>query len=57
MRAPHTKLMGHCECGKFIALSVFIKRLERSHTSNLKALLKSLEQKMQTKPRGLDSRK
>ena len=31
--------------GKFIALSAFIKKLERSHTSNLTAHLKALEQK------------
>ena len=31
--------------GKSIALSDFIKNLERSHTSNLTARLKALEQK------------
>jgi hypothetical protein len=31
--------------GKFIALSDFIKKLERSHTNNLTAHLKALEQK------------
>jgi hypothetical protein len=31
--------------GKVIALSDFIKKLERSHTSNLTAHVKTLEQK------------
>jgi hypothetical protein len=31
--------------GKFIELSAFIKKLERSHTSNLTAHVKALEQK------------
>jgi hypothetical protein len=31
--------------GQFIALSSFIKKLERSHSSNLTAHLKALEQK------------
>jgi hypothetical protein len=31
--------------GKFIALSAFIKKLKRSHISNLTAHLKALEQK------------
>ena len=31
--------------GKFIALSAFIKKLERPHTSNLTAHMKALEQK------------
>ena len=38
------KLMGYNENsvrGKFIALSAFIKKLERSHTSNLKAYFKA----------------
>ena len=30
---------------KFVALSAFIKKLERSHTSNLTAHMKALEQK------------
>jgi hypothetical protein len=40
--------------GKLIALSTFIKKLERSHTNNLNAHLKALEQ---THPRGVDDRK
>jgi hypothetical protein len=43
--------------GKFIALSVFIKKLERSHSSNLTAYLKALEQSKQTHPRGKEGRK
>jgi hypothetical protein len=31
--------------GKFIVLSVFIKKLERSHSSNFTAYLKALENK------------
>jgi hypothetical protein len=31
--------------GKFIELSVFIKKLKRSHTNNLTAHLEALEQK------------
>jgi hypothetical protein len=34
--------------GKLIALSTFIKKSERTYTSNLKAHLKALEQKKQT---------
>jgi hypothetical protein len=41
---------------KFIALSTFIKKLERSHTSNLPAHLKSLEQK-EADPREVEGRK
>jgi hypothetical protein len=37
--------------GKFIALSAFIKKFERSHTSNIKAHLKALEQKEANTPR------
>jgi hypothetical protein len=37
--------------GKFIALSAFIKKLERSHTSNLTTHLKSLEQKVANIPK------
>ena len=37
--------------GKFIALSAFIKKLERSHTSNLTAHLKALEQKEANTPK------
>jgi hypothetical protein len=42
--------------GKFIALSAYIKKLERSHTSNLTTHLKALEQK-ETNTRGVDSSK
>jgi hypothetical protein len=31
--------------GKVIAISTFIKKLERAYTSNLKAQLRTLEQK------------
>ena len=37
--------------GKFIALSVFVKKLERSYTSNLTAHLKALEQKEASTPK------
>jgi hypothetical protein len=37
--------------GKFIALSVSIKKLERSHISNLTAHLKALEQKQANRPK------
>jgi hypothetical protein len=37
--------------GKVIALSAFIKKLELSHTSNLTALLKTLEQKEANTPK------
>jgi hypothetical protein len=43
--------------GKFIALSTFIKKSERSHTINLQAHLKALEQKKQTHPTGIDGKK
>ena len=42
--------------GKFIALSAFIKKIERSHTSNLTAYLKALGQK-ETNTRVVDGRK
>ena len=42
--------------GKFIALSAFIKKLERSQISNLTAHLKALEYK-EALSRGIDSRK
>ena len=32
--------MGHNERGKFIALSAFIKKLERSHSNNLTQSMK-----------------
>ena len=37
--------------GKFIALRAFIKKLENSHTSNLKVHLKSLEKKGANTPK------
>jgi hypothetical protein len=37
--------------GTFIALSAFIRDLEKSHTSNLKAHLKALEQKEANTPK------
>jgi hypothetical protein len=37
--------------GKFIALSAFIKNLERSHTSNFKRTPKALEQKEANVPK------
>jgi hypothetical protein len=48
--------------GKFIVLSAFIKKLERSHTNNFIVLLKVLEKKKKKKkkqkhPRGVDSKK
>jgi hypothetical protein len=46
MKAQHTpKLCDTTKAGKFIALSAFIKKLERSHASNLTPHLKALEQK------------
>jgi hypothetical protein len=42
--------------GTFIALNAFIKKLERSHTKNLIAHLKCVEQRKQTHPRGVDGR-
>ena len=41
----------------FIARSAFLKKLERSHTSNLTAYLKALEQKEVNTRRRLDGRK
>jgi hypothetical protein len=44
--------------GKFIALSIFIKKLERYHTHSLAAQLKDLEHKEANRlERGEDSRK
>lgn len=44
--------------GKLIALSAFIKILERSHISNLTAHLKILEQrKKKSHPKRVDSKK
>jgi hypothetical protein len=37
--------------GKFLALSAFIKKLERSQTNNLTAHLKGLEQKAANTPK------
>ena len=37
--------------GKFIALSVYMKKVEKSHTSNLTAYLKTLKQKETDSPR------
>lgn len=52
--------MGHSEGvlrGKFTALGVYIKELERSHTSNETAYLKALEHKEEITPKGVDSKK
>ena len=38
--------------GKFIALSAFIKKLESSHTSNLKVHLKALQKKGEEEEEG-----
>ena len=48
------KLMVHFESsgrGKFIALSAYIKNLEKSHTSDITACLKALEQEGANLPR------
>ena len=37
--------------GKFIALSAHIKKVEKSHTSNLTAHLKALEQNEENRPK------
>jgi hypothetical protein len=37
--------------GKFIALSAFIKKLERSYTNNLTASLKTLAKKEENTPK------
>jgi hypothetical protein len=42
--------------GNFITQSVFINKLEKSHSSNLPAYLKAPKQK-QTNPRGVESSK
>ena len=42
---------------KFIALSAYIKKVEKSYTSDLTAHLKTLEQKEITDTGGIDSRK
>jgi hypothetical protein len=43
--------------GKFIALSSFIKKLERAHTSNLTAHMKALKQKEANAPKRSNGRK
>jgi hypothetical protein len=43
--------------GKFIALSAFIKKFERSYTSSLTAHLKALNKKKQMHSRGVYDRK
>ena len=43
--------------GKFIALSVFLKKVEKSHTSNLSAQVKHLEQNKLTHPGDVNDRK
>ena len=42
---------------KFIALSTYIKNLEKFHTSDLTVHLKTLVKKKQTYPRVVDDRK
>jgi hypothetical protein len=56
----HPNLLGSMKAvlrGKLIALSASKMNLERAYTSSLTAHLKSLEQKKQIHPRGVDSRK
>jgi hypothetical protein len=43
--------------GKLIALNAVIKKLESSHTHELKVCLKVLEKKKQTHPGGVDCSK
>ena len=43
--------------GKFIALSVHIKKVEESHTNDLTAHLKAIKQKETDSPGGIDDRK
>jgi len=43
--------------GKVMALSAFMRKLERSHASNLTAHLKPLDKKKQIHLRGIDNRK
>ena len=48
------KLVEHYESTakrKFIALSAYVKKVEKSHTSDLTVLLKALEQKETASPR------
>ena len=42
-----TQQMRDILIGKFIALTAYVKKLKRSHTSNLTAYLKVLEQQQQ----------
>jgi hypothetical protein len=42
-----TQQMRDILIGKFIALTAYVKKLKRSHTSNLTAYLKFLEQQQQ----------
>ena len=56
----YTKLWDTMEImlrGKFIELSAYIKKMEKSQISNLKAHLKALEQKETDSPGGVDDRK
>jgi hypothetical protein len=43
--------------GGFLALSDSIKKLESSHTNNIKVTLKALEKNKQAHQRGVDNRK
>ena len=43
--------------GKFIALSAYIKKVEKASTSDLTAHLKAIEQKETNSSRGVDHRK
>ena len=43
--------------GNFLSLSVYIKELGRSHTSNLTEHLKTLEQKQKLHQKGVNGRK
>jgi hypothetical protein len=54
------KCMKHKESSakrKVHSTSALIKKLKRFYTNNLTAHLKTLEQKKQTHPRGVDGRK
>jgi hypothetical protein len=54
MKTPPTKPMGHTKAflrGKFIAMSAYIKKTERSETNYLMLHLKLLEKKEQAKPK------
>jgi hypothetical protein len=43
--------------GKFIALNALVKKLERFYTSNLTLHWRTVGQKKQTHPRGVEGRK